>query len=89
MSYENPKNKITAVPATDEEIWGATFKVVANFYIQNKFVFCSRSFSVNLLDSSCVWCPNHSIRIIILDFLIVQEGVVSKYFKCYYFIEWT
>ena len=26
-SYENPKNKITAVPATDEEIWGATFKV--------------------------------------------------------------
>ncbi|KAF3962467.1 hypothetical protein ACB098_02G025100 [Castanea mollissima] len=27
MSYENPKNKITAVPATDEEIWGATFKV--------------------------------------------------------------
>ncbi|KAK9288892.1 hypothetical protein L1049_017359 [Liquidambar formosana] len=26
-SYENPKSKITAVPATDEEIWGATFKV--------------------------------------------------------------
>ncbi|KAF7847683.1 hypothetical protein BT93_L2726 [Corymbia citriodora subsp. variegata] len=26
-SYENPKNKITAVPANDEEIWGATFKV--------------------------------------------------------------
>lgn len=26
-SYENPKNKITAVPATEEEIWGATFKV--------------------------------------------------------------
>ena len=25
--YENPKNKITAVPANDEEIWGATFKV--------------------------------------------------------------
>ncbi|KAK9139665.1 hypothetical protein Scep_009346 [Stephania cephalantha] len=25
--YENPKNKITAIPATDEEIWGATFKV--------------------------------------------------------------
>ncbi|KAJ7954940.1 stem-specific protein TSJT1-like [Quillaja saponaria] len=25
--YENPKNKITAVPGTDEEIWGATFKV--------------------------------------------------------------
>ncbi|KAF6144741.1 hypothetical protein GIB67_017760 [Kingdonia uniflora] len=25
--YENPKNKITAVPATDEEIWGATFMV--------------------------------------------------------------
>ncbi|XP_027360871.1 stem-specific protein TSJT1-like isoform X1 [Abrus precatorius] len=25
--YENPKNKITAVPADDEEIWGATFKV--------------------------------------------------------------
>jgi asparagine synthetase B (glutamine-hydrolysing) len=26
-SYENPKSKITAIPATDEEIWGATFKV--------------------------------------------------------------
>ncbi|XVF38146.1 hypothetical protein REPUB_Repub20aG0074000 [Reevesia pubescens] len=26
-SYENPKNKITAVPAKEEEIWGATFKV--------------------------------------------------------------
>lgn len=26
-SYENPKSKITAVPATEEEIWGATFKV--------------------------------------------------------------
>ncbi|XP_021291583.1 stem-specific protein TSJT1 [Herrania umbratica] len=26
-SYENPKNKITAVPAEEEEIWGATFKV--------------------------------------------------------------
>ncbi|XP_016647588.1 PREDICTED: stem-specific protein TSJT1 [Prunus mume] len=26
-SYENPKNKITAIPATEEEFWGATFKV--------------------------------------------------------------
>ncbi|XP_038723720.1 stem-specific protein TSJT1-like [Tripterygium wilfordii] len=26
-SYENPKNRITAVPAREEEIWGATFKV--------------------------------------------------------------
>jgi len=26
-SYENPKNKITAVPATEEEIWGAKFMV--------------------------------------------------------------
>ncbi|ESR33076.1 DUF3700 domain-containing protein [Citrus sinensis] len=26
-SFENPKNKITAVPAAEEEIWGATFKV--------------------------------------------------------------
>lgn len=26
-SFENPKNKITAVPANEEEIWGATFKV--------------------------------------------------------------
>lgn len=26
-SYENPKNKITAVPATEEEIWGATYMV--------------------------------------------------------------
>ncbi|XP_057475187.1 stem-specific protein TSJT1-like [Actinidia eriantha] len=26
-SYENPKNKITAIPATEEEIWGAKFMV--------------------------------------------------------------
>ncbi|KAL4385232.1 hypothetical protein GQ457_15G022740 [Hibiscus cannabinus] len=26
-SYENPKNKIIAIPAPEEEIWGATFKV--------------------------------------------------------------
>ncbi|XP_031276576.1 stem-specific protein TSJT1-like [Pistacia vera] len=26
-SYENPKSKITAVPAEEEEFWGATFKV--------------------------------------------------------------
>ncbi|KAJ4956447.1 hypothetical protein NE237_013230 [Protea cynaroides] len=26
-SYENPKNKITAIPADDEEIWGAKFMV--------------------------------------------------------------
>lgn len=26
-SYENPKNKITAVPAPEEEIWGAKFMV--------------------------------------------------------------
>ncbi|KHN42449.1 hypothetical protein glysoja_033917 [Glycine soja] len=25
--YENPKNKITAVPAEEEEIWGVFFKV--------------------------------------------------------------
>ena len=25
--YENPKNKVTAVPANEEEICGATFKV--------------------------------------------------------------
>lgn len=36
MCYENPKNKITAVPANDEEIWGATFKVTKlNEYIYN------------------------------------------------------
>lgn len=27
--YENPKNKITAVPAAEEEIWGAKFMVVS------------------------------------------------------------
>ncbi|KAL1334672.1 hypothetical protein HN51_063644 [Arachis hypogaea] len=26
-SYENPNNKITAVPANEDDIWGATFKV--------------------------------------------------------------
>ncbi|KAL4179144.1 hypothetical protein AMTRI_Chr13g85840 [Amborella trichopoda] len=29
-SYEHPKNKVTAVPATEEEICGATFKVSSN-----------------------------------------------------------
>lgn len=29
--YQNPKNKITAVPANEEEIWGATFKVIFHF----------------------------------------------------------
>lgn len=29
-SFENPKNKITAVPAAEEEIWGATFKVMSS-----------------------------------------------------------
>ncbi|KAA8543220.1 hypothetical protein F0562_021285 [Nyssa sinensis] len=27
QSYENPKKKITAIPAGEEEMWGATFKV--------------------------------------------------------------
>ncbi|KAM7527166.1 hypothetical protein LguiB_030576 [Lonicera macranthoides] len=27
QSFENPKNKITVVPAAEEEMWGATFKV--------------------------------------------------------------
>ncbi|XP_039048113.1 uncharacterized protein LOC120188782 [Hibiscus syriacus] len=27
LSYENPRNKIVAVPVPEEEIWGATFKV--------------------------------------------------------------
>jgi len=26
-SYEHPKNKVTAVPATEEEFWGATYRV--------------------------------------------------------------
>lgn len=26
-SYEHPKNKVTAIPAMEEEIWGATFKI--------------------------------------------------------------
>ncbi|OMP05041.1 hypothetical protein COLO4_09118 [Corchorus olitorius] len=26
-SYENPKNKITAIPAAEEDMWGATFMV--------------------------------------------------------------
>ncbi|CAM8915099.1 unnamed protein product [Rhodiola kirilowii] len=26
-SFENPKGKVTAIPAADEEMWGATFKV--------------------------------------------------------------
>lgn len=31
MCYENPKNKITDVPAKEEEIWGATFKVTIGY----------------------------------------------------------
>ncbi|XP_042439459.1 stem-specific protein TSJT1-like [Zingiber officinale] len=26
-SYEHPKNRVTVLPATDEETWGATFKI--------------------------------------------------------------
>ncbi|GAB2266510.1 hypothetical protein Dimus_001514 [Dionaea muscipula] len=26
-SFENPKNKVTAIPAPEEDIWGATYKV--------------------------------------------------------------
>lgn len=34
--YRNPKNKITAVPAKEEEIWGATFKVQSySFPVKN------------------------------------------------------
>lgn len=33
-SYENPKNKITAIPANEEEICGATFKVIK---LRNKY----------------------------------------------------
>lgn len=34
-SFENPKNKITAVPAAEEEIWGATFKVMSSWHYRN------------------------------------------------------
>jgi hypothetical protein len=46
-SYENPKNKITAVPATDEEIWGATFKVMTIFLIQ---LWCNISSAIIFTD---------------------------------------
>ena len=34
-SFENPKNKITAIPAKEEEIWGATFKVNNSSRLRN------------------------------------------------------
>ncbi|CAG7879588.1 unnamed protein product [Brassica rapa] len=34
-SFENPKNKITAIPAKEEEIWGATFKEQQFLQIEN------------------------------------------------------
>ena len=46
-SFENPKNKITAIPAREEEIWGATFKVIwlilheQIIYIYFYFIFVS------------------------------------------------
>lgn len=52
MCYENPKNKITAVPANEEEIWGATFKVTkCNLGFPSCDVTVhkfSKSFKVNL-----------------------------------------
>jgi len=30
--YENPKNKVTAVPADEEEVCGATFQVNKTFF---------------------------------------------------------
>src|SRR5690606_15785555 len=49
-SYENPKNKITAIPAKEEEIWGATFKVIDLFF-KNKpyliFFFHKGSYTNN------------------------------------------
>lgn len=48
--YENPKNKITAVPATEEEIWGAKFmvrKITTTIYIFFIVVFIS-SFMISV-----------------------------------------
>ncbi|KAJ0976090.1 hypothetical protein J5N97_018055 [Dioscorea zingiberensis] len=33
-SFENPKNKITAIPATEEEVCGATFKVEGSLVLE-------------------------------------------------------
>ncbi|KAL9279965.1 putative nucleophile aminohydrolase [Arabidopsis thaliana] len=38
-SFENPKNKITAVPANEGEIWGATFKVIDSSKLNHILVF--------------------------------------------------
>ncbi|KAG2622972.1 hypothetical protein PVAP13_3KG023700 [Panicum virgatum] len=38
--YENPKNKVTAVPANEEEICGATFKTPQNIVLWRHSRFC-------------------------------------------------
>lgn len=44
-SYENPKNKITAVPALEEEIWGAKFMVIKFFILNYLTQFISQLIS--------------------------------------------
>jgi asparagine synthetase B (glutamine-hydrolysing) len=43
--YENPKNKVTAVPANEEEICGATFKVkkLVCYFLKKNSVLCTPS----------------------------------------------
>lgn len=49
-SYENPKNKITAVPAQEEEIWGAKFMVrwSPSNYLDNYFLYVQENLSAQI-----------------------------------------
>ena len=56
-SFENPKNKITAIPAKEEEIWGATFKVI-DWFSKNisylVFIFFPVTFLTKLITQTMV-----------------------------------
>lgn len=55
-SFENPKSKITAVPAEEEEIWGATFKVMSYWHYCNLIKGFSLS-SLVLVTINCLFQP--------------------------------
>lgn len=54
-SYENPKNKITAVPATEEEIWGAKYMVILVTHLL-KYYSYSYSMDLNWLTAPLIHC---------------------------------
>lgn len=92
-SYENPKNKITAVPAADEEIWGATFQVTWLSFAQ----FCnSKTQHKNLTYQHCqairlmaILCFNKKVLLPLLRNNLIKLPEIDKYFTFYSTIRWS